>query len=112
VAVDAVLVAESDDGVGEPRSLLRGVDLFRDGGECGPAPAGVDVLDCFADALKVGTDAPGSARSIGAVRLIGRLVRLTTGLSGHLIPEVAQHLGRRRLTAQLLAQPSRAREHG
>jgi hypothetical protein len=75
-------------------------------------PAGVDVLDCFADALKVGTDAPGSARSIGAVRLIGRLVRLTTGLSGHLIPEVAQHLGRRRLTAQLLAQPSGAGEHG
>jgi hypothetical protein len=39
VAVDAVLVAESDDGVGEPRSLLRGVDLFRDSGECGqPQP--------------------------------------------------------------------------
>ena len=56
VAVDAVLVAESDDGVGESCSLLGGVDPFGDGGECVPTPVGIVVLDCFTEALKVGTD--------------------------------------------------------
>ena len=54
--VDAVLVAESDDRVGESCSLLGGVDLFVDGGERVPAPVGVVVLDRFAEALQVGAD--------------------------------------------------------
>ena len=48
VAVDAVLVAESDDRVGESCPLLGGVDLLMDGGERVPAPFGVVVLDRFA----------------------------------------------------------------
>ena len=55
-AVDAMLVAESDDRVGESCSLLWGVDLLVDGGECVPAPVGVVVFDCFAEAFEVGAD--------------------------------------------------------
>lgn len=55
-AVQAAVVAESDDRVGEPCSLLWGVDLFVDGGERVPAPVGVVVLDRFAEALEVGAD--------------------------------------------------------
>lgn len=55
-AVQAAVVAESNDRVGEPCSLLWGVDLFVDGGERVPAPVGVVVLDRFAEALEVGAD--------------------------------------------------------
>ena len=55
-AVDVVLVAESDDRVGESCSLLGGVDLLVDGGERVPAPVGVVVFDRFAQALEVGAD--------------------------------------------------------
>jgi hypothetical protein len=55
-SVDAVLVAESDDRVGELGSLLWGVDLFGDGGERVPAPVGVVVFDRFAEALELGAD--------------------------------------------------------
>jgi hypothetical protein len=55
-AVDAVLVAESEDRVGESCSLLWGVDVLVDGGECVPAPVGVVVFDCFAESLEVGAD--------------------------------------------------------
>ena len=55
-AVDAALVAESDDGVGESCPLLWGVDLPGDGGERVPAPVGVVVFDRFAEALEIGAD--------------------------------------------------------
>jgi hypothetical protein len=54
-AVDAALVAQSDDRVGESCPLLRGVDLLGDGGKRVPAPVGVVVFDRFAEALEVGT---------------------------------------------------------
>ena len=43
-AVDAALVAEADDRVGEARSLLWGVDLLGDGGERIPSPVWIVVL--------------------------------------------------------------------
>jgi hypothetical protein len=57
-ATDPVLVAQSDDGVGESRALLGTVDLLVDVGECVPAPFGVVVLDRFAQTLEVGADQP------------------------------------------------------
>jgi hypothetical protein len=68
-SVDAVLVAESVDRVGESRSLLWGVDLFRHGGECVPPPVGVVVFDRFAEVLEVWADQFGQGdqqREIGA----------------------------------------------
>ena len=53
---DAVLIAETDDRVGESRALLGGVALLVDGGERVPAPVGVVVLDRFAQSLEVGAD--------------------------------------------------------
>lgn len=53
---DPVLVAESDDRVSEPCSLLGGVDLLVHGGEGVPAPVRVVVFDRFAEALEVGPD--------------------------------------------------------
>ena len=47
-SVDAVLVAESGDRVGEACALLWGVDLFVDVGERVPAPVCVVVFDRFA----------------------------------------------------------------
>jgi hypothetical protein len=55
-AADPVLVAQPDDGVGESGALLGGVDLFVDGGQRVPAPLGIVVFDCFAQALEVRTD--------------------------------------------------------
>ncbi len=61
--VDAVLVAESDDRVGESGSLLWGVDLVGAGGEGVPAPVGVVVFDRFAQAVKSGPISLGSVTS-------------------------------------------------
>jgi len=55
-ASDPVLVAQSDDRVGESGALLGGVDLSVDGGERVPAPVGIVVLDRFAQPLHVGAD--------------------------------------------------------
>ena len=55
-AVDAALVAEADDRVGQSCPLLWGVDLFVDGGERVPAPVGIVVFDRLAQALEVGAD--------------------------------------------------------
>lgn len=55
-AVDAALVAESDDRVGEACSLLWGVDLVVDGGERVPTPVWVVVFDRFAESLEVRSD--------------------------------------------------------
>jgi hypothetical protein len=44
-AVDAALVAEVDDRVGQSCPLLWGVDLLVDGGERVPSPVGIVVLD-------------------------------------------------------------------
>jgi len=48
-AVDAVLVSQCDDRVGESRALLWSVDLLGDGGERVPAPVGIVVFDRFAE---------------------------------------------------------------
>ena len=53
-AVEVAVIAERDDRVGEPRSLLWGVDLLVDGGERVPAPVGIVVFDRLAEALEVG----------------------------------------------------------
>lgn len=55
-AVDAALIAESDDRFGQSCPLLWGVDLLVDGGERVPAPVRVVVLDRFTQALEVGAD--------------------------------------------------------
>jgi len=54
-AVDAPLVAEADDRVGESCPLLWGVDLLVDRGQRVPAPFGVVVFDRFAEPLEVGS---------------------------------------------------------
>ena len=54
--VDAVLVSEAGQRVGEFGSLLGRVDLGGDGGERVPSPLGVVFGDRFAEALKVGPD--------------------------------------------------------
>ncbi len=66
-AVDPALVAESDDGVGESRSLLGGVDLFVDVGERVPATVCVVVFDRFAQAFEVGADQLGEGDQQGQV---------------------------------------------
>ena len=55
-AVEAALVAEADERVGQSCPLLWGVDLFVDGGQRVPSPVGVVVLDRFAQALEIGAD--------------------------------------------------------
>ncbi len=48
---DALLVAESEERVGECGALLWGVDLCGDAGERVPSPVGIVLGDRFAEAL-------------------------------------------------------------
>jgi len=56
LAIDAVLVAQRDERVGESLALSGCVDLRGDGGEGVPAPIWVVVGDRFLEALQVGSD--------------------------------------------------------
>jgi hypothetical protein len=98
-SVDAVLVAESDDGVGESCSLLWGVGLLGDGGERVPAPVGVVAFDRFAEAAEVGADQFGELDLQGEVgagevhEALPEMVERAVGEAGEVGDRVPGELG-------------------
>jgi hypothetical protein len=98
-AADAVLVAESDDGIGESCPLLWGVDLLGDGGERVPAPVGIVAFDRFAEALEVGADQLGERdqqRVVDAGKVhevVPEMVEGAVGQAGEVGERLASELG-------------------
>ena len=79
--------------------MLGGVDLCGDGGECVPTPVGVVMLDCFTEALKVGTDQLGECDQqrvvdVGEIdEAVPEVVERAVGESGEVGDRLSGELG-------------------